>query len=74
MKDIKLLVGLESNAVADLIENHQDILGEDDKIVEEISNARISLQFFMALEEDDRAYYEATTIKNQILRFLGLSD
>lgn len=72
MKDIKQLVGIEATAIADLIQNHQDILQEDKRIVEDISNARMSLQFFMSLEEDNRAYYEAKNIKHKILQHLGL--
>ena len=73
MKDIKQLVGIESTEVANLIQAHQDILQEDDKIVEDISNARLSLEFFMALKEDNRAYYEAKNIKHKILQHLGLA-
>ena len=72
MKDIKALVGIESTAVADLIQNHQDVLSEDEKIVADITNARLSLEFFMALKEDNRAYYEAKNIKQKILQHLGL--
>ena len=73
MKDIKQLVGIESTEVANLIQAHQDILQEDDKIVEDITNARLSLEFFMALKEDNRAYYEAKNIKHKILQHLGLA-
>jgi hypothetical protein len=72
MKDIKQLVGIEATAIADLIQNHQDILQEDERIVEDISNARMSLQFFMSLGEDNRAYYEAKNIKHKIMQHLGL--
>jgi len=72
MKDIKQLVGIESNAVADLIENHQDVLKESDEIVGTIATARISLQFFMSLGEDNRAYYEAKNIRLKIMQYLGL--
>ncbi len=73
MKDIKQLVGIESTEVANLIQAHQDILQEDDKIVEDITNARLSLEFFMSLKEDNRAYYEAKNIKHKILQHLGLA-
>ena len=73
MKDIKQLVGIESTEVANLIQAHQDILQEDDKIVEDITNARLSLEFFMALKENNRAYYEAKNIKQKILQHLGLA-
>ena len=73
MKDIQRLVGIESTQVADLIQNHQDVLQEDEQIVAEISNARLSLEFFMALKENNRAYYEAKNIKQKILQHLGLA-
>ena len=72
MKDIKALVGIEANAVAELIHNHQDILQEDDEIVANITNARLSLEFFIALKESNRAYYEAKNIKQKIMQHLGL--
>lgn len=73
MKDIQRLVGIEATQVADLIQNHQDVLQEDEQIVTDISNARLSLEFFMALKEDNRAYYEAKNIKHKILQHLGLA-
>ena len=73
MKDIQRLVGIEATQVADLIQNHQDVLQEDEQIVTDISNARLSLEFFMALKEDNRAYYEAKNIKQKILQHLGLA-
>ena len=73
MKDIQRLVGIEATQVADLIQCHQDVLQQDDQIVADISNARLSLEFFMALKEDNRAYYEAKNIKHKILQHLGLA-
>lgn len=73
MKDIQRLVGIEATQVADLIQYHQDVLQQDDQIVADISNARLSLEFFMALKEDNRAYYEAKNIKQKILQHLGLA-
>ncbi len=72
MKDIKQLVGIEANAVADLICNNQDILEKDDDIVENINVARKSMEFFMSLQENNRAYYEAKNIKEKIMQHLGL--
>ncbi len=72
MKDIKALVGIEANAVADLIHDHQDILETNDEIVENINVARKSMEFFMALQENNRAYYEAKNIKEKIMQHLGL--
>ena len=72
MKDIKALVGIEANAVADLIHDHQDILETNDEIVENINVARKSMEFFMSLQENNRAYYEAKNIKEKIMQHLGL--
>ena len=74
MKDIKALVGIESHAVAELIQGHQDVLETNDEIVENINMARKSMEFFMALDEAPRALYEVNTLKNEILGFLGLID
>lgn len=73
MKDIKQLVGIEANAVGDLIQNHPYILQENDELADNINVAHKSLKFFMALNEDKRAYYEARNIKMKILESLGLA-
>tara|TARA_R110000824_G_scaffold155748_1_gene328483 strand:- start:583 stop:804 length:222 start_codon:yes stop_codon:yes gene_type:complete len=73
MKDIKQLVGIEANAIADLIQSHESILGENKHLVADIGVARRSLEFFMSLGEDGRAYYEARNIKMKILESLGLA-
>ena len=71
-KDIKAQLGLTSRSVADLIEDYQDILSENDKICETINKSRESLEFFLALGEESRALYEAENCKKSILSFLGL--
>ena len=71
-KDIKAQLGLTSRSVADLIEDHQDILSGDDNICEVINKSRESLEFFLALGEEGRALYEAQNCKKSILSFLGL--
>jgi|TARA_R110000851_G_scaffold1035_1_gene3594 hypothetical protein len=73
MKDIKQLVGLEANAVADLIQYHESILAKDKRLIADIGVARRSLEFFITLNEDNRAYYEARNIKIKILESLGLA-
>ncbi len=73
MKDIKQLVGIEANSIADLIQSHESILGKNKRLVADIGVARRSLEFFMALNEDKRAYYEARNIKMKILESLGLA-
>ena len=71
-KDIQAQLGLTSRSVADLIEQHQDVLSEDDSICEKINLSRKTLEFFLALEDDNRALYEAKNCQKQILSYLGL--
>tara|TARA_R100000152_G_C6707751_1_gene135964 strand:+ start:50 stop:277 length:228 start_codon:yes stop_codon:yes gene_type:complete len=71
-KDIEAQLGLTSRSVADLIEDHQDILSEDDDICEVINTSRKSLEFFLALGEESRALYEAKNTQKAILTHLGL--
>ena len=71
-KDIQAQLGITSRSVADLIEQHQDVLSEDDDICEKINLSRNTLEFFLALEDDNRALYEAKNCQKQILSYLGL--
>ena len=71
-KDIEAQLGLTSRSVADLIEQHQDVLEESDEICETINSSRESLEFFLALGEESRALYEAKNCQQQILSYLGL--
>ena len=71
-KDIQAQLGLTSRLVADLIEQHQDVLEENDEICETINSSRESLEFFLALGEESRALYEAKNCQQQILSYLGL--
>ena len=71
-KDIQAQLGLTSRSVADLIEQHQDVLSEDDSICEKINLSRKTLEFFLALEDENRALYEAKNCQKQILSYLGL--
>tara|TARA_Y100001937_G_scaffold68305_1_gene93321 strand:+ start:956 stop:1183 length:228 start_codon:yes stop_codon:yes gene_type:complete len=71
-KDIEAQLGLTSRSVADLIEEHQDILSEDDNICEVINVSRNTLEFFLALGDESRALYEARNCRKSILTFLGL--
>lgn len=71
-KDIQAQLGLTSRSVADLIEQHQDVLEESDEICETINSSRESLEFFLALGEESRALYEAKNCQQQILSYLGL--
>jgi hypothetical protein len=71
-KDIQAQLGLTSRSVADLIEQHQDALEESDEICETINLSRKTLEFFLALEDDNRALYEAKNCQKQILSYLGL--
>ena len=71
-KDIQAQLGLTSRSVADLIEQHQDILSEDEDICEVINMGRKSLEFFLAQNDESRALYEAKNCRKTILSFLGL--
>ena len=71
-KDIQAQLGLTSRSVADLIDQHQDALEESDEICETINLSRKTLEFFLALGDENRALYEAKNCQQQILSYLGL--
>ena len=71
-KDIETQLGLTSRSVADLIEDHQDILEQDDDICEVIDTSRKSLEFFLGVGDESRALYEARNCRKSILTYLGL--
>mgnify|MGYP001384743203 CR=1 FL=1 len=71
-QDIQAQLGMTSRSVADLIEQHQDVLEESDEICEAINSSRESLEFFLSLGEESRALYEAKNCQQQILSYLGL--
>ena len=71
-KDIEAQLGLTSRSVADLIDQHQDALEESDEICETINLSRKTLEFFLALGDENRALYEAKNCQKQILSYLGL--
>ena len=71
-KDIQAQLGLTSRSVADLIDQHQDALEESDEICETINLSRKTLEFFLALGDENRALYEAKNCQKQILSYLGL--
>ena len=71
-QDIQAQLGLTSRSVADLIDQHQDALEESDEICEVINISRKTLEFFLALGDENRALYEAKNCQKQILSYLGL--
>ena len=71
-QDIQAQLGLTSRSVADLIDQHQDALEESDEICESIELSRKTLEFFLALGDENRALYEAKNCQKQILSYLGL--
>tara|TARA_Y100000593_G_scaffold90279_1_gene176354 strand:- start:257 stop:484 length:228 start_codon:yes stop_codon:yes gene_type:complete len=71
-KDIEAQLGLTSRSVADLIEQHQDVLEKNDDICEVINVSRKTLEFFLALGDESRALYEAKNCQKAILSYLGL--
>ena len=71
-QDIQAQLGLTSRSVADLIDQHQDALEESDEICETINLSRKTLEFFLALGDENRALYEAKNCQKQILSYLGL--
>ena len=71
-KDIEAQLGLTSRSVASLIEDHQDILSEDDDMCEIINTSRESLEFFLKVGDESRALYEARNCRKSILTYLGL--
>ena len=71
-KDIQAQLGLTSRSVADLIDQHQDALEESDEMCEVINISRKTLEFFLALGDENRALYEAKNCQKQILSYLGL--
>ena len=71
-QDMQAQLGLTSRSVADLIDQHQDALEESDEICETINLSRKTLEFFLALGDENRALYEAKNCQKQILSYLGL--
>ena len=71
-QDIQAQLGMTSRSVANLIDQHQDVLEESDEICEAISLSRDTLEFFLELGDANRALYEAKNCQKQILSFLGL--
>lgn len=70
--DIQNEIGMASRAIADLIDNHQDILEQDEDIKAKINLARYSLEFFLQLKEEKKALWEARQCQETIMKRLGL--
>ena len=70
--EIEQQIALGSGEVANLIETHQDLLEADDHMCEVISFGRHSLEFFLALNDAERALWEVNNTKEKVMQFLGL--
>jgi len=70
--EIQQQIAIGSNEVANLIELHQDLLEDNDKICQIVHIGRCSLEFFMASGNDTRALYEVLNTRIKLMEFLGL--
>ena len=70
--EIHQQIALGSSEVANLIETHQDLMEDDDAICEIVNLGRQSLEFFIALGDEQRALYEVLNTKEKLMKFLGL--
>lgn len=72
MENLKDLIGVITNEVADLIEAYQPELEKDVDIVNTITMSRVTMEFFMKRKEHKRVYYEVQNTRNSILEYLNL--
>ena len=70
--EIEQQIAIGSGEVATLIETHKDLMEENDAICEVINFGRQSMEFFMALENGERALWEVNNTKEKVMQFLGL--
>tara|TARA_R110000824_G_scaffold233677_1_gene421982 strand:+ start:250 stop:468 length:219 start_codon:yes stop_codon:yes gene_type:complete len=70
--EIHQQISLGSTEIANLIETHQDLMEDNDAICEVVNLGRHSLEFFIALNDKERALYEVLNTKAKLMRFLGL--
>ena len=70
--EIHQQIQLGSGEVANLIELHQDLMEDNDDICEVVNLGRQSLEFFIALGDEQRALYEVLNTKEKLMKFLGL--
>ena len=70
--EIHQQIQLGSGEVANLIELHQDLMEDNDDICEVVNLGRQSLEFFIALGDEERALWEVLNTKEKLMKFLGL--
>jgi hypothetical protein len=70
--EIHQQISLGSGEIANLIATHQDLMEGNDAICEVVNLGRHSLEFFIALDDKERALYEVLNTKAKLMRFLGL--
>ena len=70
--EIHQQIQLGSGEIANLIDNHQDLLEENDSMCEVVTLGRHSLEFFMTAGNEERALYEVLNTKTKLMEFLGL--
>lgn len=70
-KQIQVKLGIISGSIADLIEQHEDLMQEDNYITDRITMSRKSLEFFLEVGDHPRALYEAKNCHQDIMSWLG---
>ena len=70
--EIEQQIAISSSEVATLIETHKDLMEENDAICGVINFGRQSMEFFIALEDNERALWEVNNTKEKVMQFLGL--
>ena len=71
--EIEQQIALGSGEIAVLVENHIDLLEEDNQICEVVSFGRHSLQFHLSAGNAEKALWEVKHTKEKVMQFLGLA-